>query len=101
MNEERRKYPRYQVRGQAIISPAFSPQYTYSVEILNIGGGGVAFETDEDLTVGEEFLLDIPSITLHFYIIWRQYTKYGGMFINPLGNELDLIVSTLLSRENE
>ncbi|MEW6695917.1 MAG: PilZ domain-containing protein [Bacillota bacterium] len=89
---DRRKYPRFQTNLQAVASLK-NRASVVQIELVNIGGGGICFQCEEELTEGENLHVYFPFITVHCYVIWRQDNRYGAMFINPLGDELQVICS--------
>ncbi len=96
--KERRKYKRVQVNWKASIASIVDSNVTHDVQVLNIGGGGVCFTCNKELKIGEKFFMHLPFVSVQIYIIWYQNNKYGAMFINPLGNELEIIANTIYKK---
>ena len=70
------------------------------VRVINIGGGGVSFQCEEDLQPGDTFLMHLPFVSVYIYIIWCNTNRYGAMFLNPLGNELEIIYHNIYSKDH-
>lgn len=95
---EKRKFKRVNVKWQATITSISDSNVTHNVQVLNIGGGGVCFIYNKELKTGDKFLMHLPFVSVQIYIIWHQNNKYGAMFVNPLGNELEIIANTIYEK---
>lgn len=93
--EERRKSRRIEASLKAKIVSLNDISISHDVEIINMGGGGFSFMCNSVLKEGDKFIVHLPQISVQFYIIWHQDNKYGAMFTNPMGNELEVIASTI------
>jgi len=93
--QDRRKSRRIEASLKAKIVSLSNINISHDVEITNMGGGGFSFTCNSVLKEGEKFTVHLPDISVQFYIIWHQDNKYGAMFTNPMGNELEVIASTI------
>ncbi|ABO50004.1 type IV pilus assembly PilZ [Desulforamulus reducens MI-1] len=89
---ERRKHKRYEIELQAIISKN-DHRYLQNVKLINISGGGISFTCDNQIAIGETIMIYFPFITVQGYVIWQQGNRYGAMFQNPLGDELQIFLT--------
>ncbi|AEG60786.1 PilZ domain-containing protein [Desulforamulus ruminis] len=98
--KDRREYPRIETDWVVRMVSAEDERELSDIKIMNVGGGGISFLCTEELQTGEKFLIHLPFISIYIYIIWQHENRYGAMFVNPLGDEVELLCQHIYSQNH-
>jgi len=92
---DRRKFKRIKVDCKTTLTSMGDKNEVYEVNVLDIGGGGISFSCSNDFKSGEDFIINLPTISIHAYIVWKQEDRYGAMFTHPLADQAEIIAHSI------
>ena len=92
---ERRRFKRISVDCIITLSSMEDKNEFCNVHVVDICGGGICFTCSNDFNVGDNFIINLPTISIPLYVVWKQGERYGAMFTHPLADESELLAHSI------
>lgn len=70
-------------------------QIISDVRVLNFSASGLSFKSNQELSVGESFIIHLPFASLPISVVRRLDDRYGALFINISLEEIKMIEENL------